>query len=82
MNIAGILYGKERQKTQERFQEAVRRAHFLEEAEKKHWYILGYILTTEQLKEAEKLILDEDLRRLATQEQLEKIKPSSEQRHG
>jgi hypothetical protein len=75
MQIAGVIYSEERKKCQERYQAAVERAHFLEAQEKKHWALLGYILTTEQLKEAEHLIIDEDLRRLATQESLERIKP-------
>lgn len=82
MHSAGIIYTEERKKRQERYQEAVKRSHFFDEEEKKHWVLLGYILTTDQLQEAEHLIIDEDLRRLATQEQLEKIKPSSEKRHG
>lgn len=82
MQISGIIYTGERKKNQQRYQEAVKRSHFLDEKERKHWFLLGYILTTAQLREAERLIIDEDLRRLATQEQLEKIKPSSEKRHG
>lgn len=75
MQIAGVIYSEERKKCQERYQAAVERAHFLANEEKKHWALLGYILTTNQLKEAEHLIIDEDLRRLATQEKLESIKP-------
>lgn len=82
MQISGIIYTEERKKGQQRFQEAVKRAHFLAEEEKKHWFLLGYILTTEQLKQAEHLIIDEDLRRLATQEQLEVLKPITDKRHG
>ncbi len=82
MHTAGIIYSEERQKSQTRYLEAVKRAHFLDEKEKKHWALLSYILTGAQLKEAEHLIIDEDLRRLATQEKLEKIKPNSERRHG
>jgi len=82
MQIAGVIYSDQRKKNQQRFQEAVTRAQFLHDNEKKHWALLGYILTTDQLKEAELLIIDEDLRRLATQEQLERIKPSSGKRHG
>ena len=82
MQISGIIYSEERKKTQSRYQEAVNRAHFLDEKEKKHWHLLGYILDTKQLQQAEHLIIDEDLRRLATQEKLEKIKPSTEKKHG
>ncbi|MBN2306751.1 hypothetical protein JXD20_02090 [Candidatus Peregrinibacteria bacterium] len=82
MHPAGIIYTEERKKNHQRYLEAVKRSHFLEAKEKKYWELLGYMLTSDQLKEAEHLIIDEDLRRLATQEQLEKIKPSSEKRHG
>jgi hypothetical protein len=82
MHISGIIYTEERKKKQVRFQEAVRRSTFLDEKEKEHWYLLGYILTTDQLHQTELLIIDEDLRRLSTQEKLEKLKPSSEKRHG
>lgn len=82
MQLSGIIYSEERKKSQARYQEAVKRAQFLAADEKAHWALLGYILTADQLKEAEGLIIDEDLRRLATQEELEKIKPSSEKRHG
>lgn len=82
MQISGIIYSEDRKKSQDRFQEAVNRAHFLDENEKKHWHLLGFILTTEQLRQAEHLIIDEDLRRLATQEKLEKIKPSTQRRYG
>lgn len=79
MQIAGIIYTEERKKQQERYQAAVERAQFLAKEEKRHWALLGYILTTNQLMEAEHLIIDEDLRRLATQESLEKIKPLKNQ---
>jgi hypothetical protein len=82
MQASGIIYTEERKKNQVRYQEAVQRSHFMDEEEKKHWALLGYILTTDQLKQAEHLIIDEDLRRLATQEKLEKIKPSTKKRHG
>ena len=82
VHSAGIIYTEERKKRQQRYQEAIKRAHFLEAEEKKHWALLGYILTNDQLQEAEHLIIDEDLRRLATQEQLEKIKPSPKKRYG
>ena len=78
MHSAGIIYSEERKKKQQRYQEAVKRSHFLTDEEKRRWGALGYILTTDQLKEAERLIIDEDLKRLATQEKLERIKPDSE----
>lgn len=79
MQLAGIIYSEERKKSQAQYQEAIERAHFLDKKEKEHWAILGYILTTEQLKEASHLIIDEDLRRLATHESLERMKPNPTQ---
>lgn len=81
MQIAGIVYGEERLKAQERYQGAVERATFLDDKERKHWAILGYILTTDQLKGAERLIIDEDLKRLNTRHQLEILKSNKESRH-
>ena len=62
MQIAGIIYGDERLKAQERYQGAVKRAIFLSDKERRHWAVLGYVLTTDQLREAESLIIDEDLK--------------------
>lgn len=62
-----------------RFKEAVRRAKFLSATEKRHWTMLGYILTTNQLLDAEKLIISEDLRVMQVRQQLEKIKPKAKQ---
>lgn len=77
MIASGIIYTEERKKRQDRYVGAVERAHFLNAEEKKHWVLLSSLLTTKQLKEAELLIIDEDLKRLAMQEQLEKLKPVS-----
>jgi len=82
MDLSGIQYDEDRKKKQVRYQGAVKRAAFLSEKEKKHWAILGFVLTTQQLKEAEHIIIDEDLRRLGTRQQLEKIKLKTEIRHG
>lgn len=82
MQIAGIAYNTDRKVKQERYQGAVKRATFLSDREKKHWSLLGYMLTTQQLSQAEKLIIDEDLRRLQTRNQLEIIKSNTEKRHG
>ena len=72
----GILkYDDERKKRLKRFKEAVNRSSFLKDKEQKEWKTMGYILTNEQLRESEILIIDEDLRRLRTRHQLEKIKP-------
>jgi len=66
---------KKRQEALDRYKTAVNRAGFLKKAEKDNWIMLGYLLTNEQLIEAEKLILNEDLRRLKVRGQLERIKP-------
>ncbi len=79
---SGIIYDITRDQKLAHYEEAVNRAHFLVDEEKRHWRMMGYILTIEQLAEAERLILDEDLRQLATQEQLEKIKPIPVKTHG
>ena len=69
-------YDKKRHVTLSRFKEAVRRALFLNDDEKRHWIMLGYILSNAQLAEAETLIINEDLRRLHTKQKLERIKPT------
>lgn len=74
-STGAIVYSEERRKKQERYQEAVQRAGFLSEREKENWRILTYILDDQQLLEAEKAIINEDLRRLETRHKLEKIKP-------
>ncbi len=62
-----------------RFKDAVKRAGFLSATEKRHWTMLGYILTTNQLLDAERLIIGEDLRYLKVRQQLERIKPKAKQ---
>ena len=57
-----------------RFTEAVHRAIFLSDKEKRHWRALGALLNLKQLKSAEKLIIDEDLKLLKTRYALDKIK--------
>lgn len=61
-----------------RFREAVNRAKFLDKKEKRHWALLSHILTTEQLSEGERMIINEDLRLLETKQNLEKIKSNIE----
>lgn len=72
MKTNEIIYTEEHNKGQTKYQDAVSQAHFLNEIAKKHWALLGYMLTTEQLKEAERLIIDEDLKRLAKKQNPEK----------
>lgn len=68
-------YDKKRHEKMARYKEAVRRAMFLNKEEKENWKTLGYLLTTEQLIEAEKLIINEDLKRLKKQA-IERISPT------
>lgn len=78
INPGVIEYDEKRRNALERFKEAVRKAEFLKDPEKNNWTILGYLLTNEQLAEAEKLILNEDLRRLRIRKQLEILKSQSQ----
>jgi hypothetical protein len=75
LNPGNIVYDDERRKAKERYLQAVERASFLDEREKRNWALLGSLLTGQQLLEGEKLIIDEDLRRLQVRRQLEAIKP-------
>ncbi|PIZ72561.1 hypothetical protein COY07_03115 [Candidatus Peregrinibacteria bacterium CG_4_10_14_0_2_um_filter_43_11] len=70
----------ERGKRLRHYNEAVRRAQFLDEDQKKKWQMLGYLLDTGQLAEAERVIISEDLARLKTRQKLNAIKPKFEQR--
>lgn len=71
-----ITYNEPWYQAQIRYQEAVKRAGFLSEQEKVNWFILGGSLTLKELQSAEKVIINEDLRRLKVRDQLEKIKPA------
>ena len=75
INPGIIKYDEKRRGMLARFKEAVRRARFLNKNEKRNWTLLGYILRTKQLEEAERLIISEDLRCLKIRQKLEKIKP-------
>ncbi|MBU0727575.1 hypothetical protein KKA95_02720, partial [Patescibacteria group bacterium] len=76
----GIIYDQQRRASLDRYQKAVERAGFLNERDKRNWGLLAHMLTTEQLVEGEKLIINEDLRRLKMRQKLERIKPSKEKR--
>lgn len=58
-----------------KYQKSVDRARFLSDKEKKHWKLLAYIMTNAQLEEAERMILNEEIRQLKIKQSLEKIKP-------
>jgi hypothetical protein len=77
INPGVIEYDEKRRDALECFKDAVKKAEFLKDPEKNNWTILGYLLTNEQLAEAQKLILNEDMRRLHTREQLEVLKAQS-----
>ena len=73
----GILdLTEKRQKKLNNYKKAVNRAGFLNNSEKSNWITLGYLLTDEQLAEAQQLIINEDLRRLKIRKQLNRIKPT------
>ena len=75
VNPSILDYTKKRQESLSRYKDAVGRAGFLNQSERDNWIMLGYLLTDEQLVEAEKLIINEDMRRLKIRGQLERIKP-------
>lgn len=75
INPGAVDYDKKRHKKQERFQESVKRARFLTKEQKANWGMLGYVLTTDQLEEAEQLIVSKNLNDLKTRQKLERIKP-------
>jgi len=82
LHPGNIKYDEDRKQKMERYKKAVERAQFLSKREKRNWLLLGHMLSKKQLVEAEKLILNEDLRYLKVRQQLERIKPSQEKRHG
>ena len=79
MNPGAIDYDDKRHKQMQRYKEEVNRAKFLDKEQKSRWEMLGYFLTTDQLEEAEDLIINENLRRLKTKQSLEKLKPKPRQ---
>ncbi len=67
-------YDKKRKNWLERFKKSVKRAFFLNDDEKRNWTTLGYLLSNRQLKEAERLIINQDLGRLKSRQNIEKNK--------
>lgn len=67
-------YDTKRKNWLERFKKAVKRAFFLNDDEKRNWTTLGYLLSNRQLKEAERLIINQDLGRLKSKQNIEKNK--------
>lgn len=72
-----ILYTSAWQESLKRYQKAVQRASFLSEEEKGKWLLLGYRLNSQELAQAEGVILEEDMKRLKTRHQLTRLKPES-----
>ncbi len=64
-----------RKKEMTKYKKAIKRSKFLTKKEKRHWELLGHILTTNQILEAQRIILDEDLKHFKTKQALERAKP-------
>ncbi|MBN1258800.1 hypothetical protein JXA05_03520 [Candidatus Peregrinibacteria bacterium] len=62
INPGVLKLDEKRREAVTRFKEAVARAKFLNSDEKRNWTVLGYLLTGEQLMEAQKLIIGQDLK--------------------
>lgn len=80
INPGFIEYDEKRHTTMTRFKEAVKRALFLSDDEKRNWTMLGYLLTNSQLEEVEQMIINEELRRFKTRQSLERIKPKPDKK--
>lgn len=78
INPGVFEYDDTRRKQIARFHEAVRRAQFLDDGQKSRWRTMGYLLTNDQLKDGEQMIILEDLRRLKMRQRLERLKKSHE----
>ena len=79
INPGTFVYDDERRERLERFHGAVRRATFLDDEERERWMVLSFVLNNDQLKEGERLVIDEDLRLLQMRKDLERIKPKTDQ---
>ena len=82
INPSIFTYNEKRNEKITRYKKAVKRAMFLSEDEKRNWIVLSYLLTNDQLNEAERLIINQDLKRLKKKQALEKIKPIKEKKNG
>lgn len=71
---AGILYSASYQKAQDLYQRAVERADFLKDEEKLRLALLGYRLSTKELKEAKRTLISKDLARMKTRSHLKALK--------
>ena len=75
INPAIFDFDDKRRKEIGEFKDAVRQSRFLNDEKKRRWNAMAYLLTDDQLAEAQKFILAENLQRLRTQGKLEKLKP-------
>ncbi len=73
----GALFGNGRFVAEDRYFKAVERARFFNEDERKKWIVMGSYLSVKELIEAEKAILNEDLRALNVKQKLHKLKPKA-----
>ncbi len=64
INPGVLVLDEKRRESLARFKDAVKHAKFLNTNEQQHWTILGYLLNSEQLIEAQKLIIGQDLKYL------------------
>lgn len=69
-----IVYSQTRNAALTRYQGAVKRASFLTGEEKKNWHLLAYFMSEKELQESERAIINEDLRRMKTRQQLQILK--------
>lgn len=59
-----------------RFIAAVAKSPFLKKEEKDHWNVMGALLSLPQLKQAEQILITQNLNQLKTKQDLEKLKPA------
>ena len=74
MNPGILEYDDRRRRELARFQEAVSKAKFLDNNQRRKWQNLAYLLTNDQLEEIRTLLIVENLHRLKAQGKLEKLK--------
>ncbi len=75
INPAIFDFDDKRRKEISDFKDSVQQARFLSVEKKRRWNAMAYLLTDDQLQEAQKFVLAENLHRLRTQGKLEKLKP-------
>lgn len=78
INPAIFDFDDQRRKEIGEFKQAVERARFLDTEKKRRWKTMAYLLTNDQLNQANQCLLAENLQRLRTQGKLERLKPQTE----